>query len=74
MSIYHLPRDVAYDLLGDMAEHSECMAEFGPHLDHSDCDRILADMSPDFPDQIDYSDWYGGEQGYQDGLRWSDFV
>jgi hypothetical protein len=50
------------------------MAEFGPHLDHSDCDRILADMSPDFPDQIDYSDWYGGEQGYQDGLRWSDFV
>jgi hypothetical protein len=26
------------------------------------------------PDERDYSGWYGGERGYQDGLRWSDFI
>lgn len=25
-------------------------------------------------DDTDYSGWYGGERGYQDGLRWSDFI
>jgi len=52
---------------------SECEYEFGYHEDHSDCARMLADMSPEF-DDTDYSDWYGGERGYNDGLRWSDFV
>lgn len=52
----------------------ECLNEFGPHSDHSDCERILADMNAPYPDEIDYSGWYGGERGYNDGLRWSDFV
>ena len=26
-----------------------CMEEFGPHEDHTDCDRIMADMNPEFP-------------------------
>lgn len=52
-----------------------CEFEFGPHEDHSDCDRMLATMSgDDFYDDTDYSDWYGGERGYNDGLRWSDFI
>lgn len=55
-------------------EISECVFEFGEHDDHSDCDRILADMSPEVPDETDYSGWYGGERGYNDGLRWSDFI
>jgi hypothetical protein len=28
---------------------------------------------PQFDDR-DYSAWYGGERGYNDGLRWSDFI
>ena len=74
MSTHHLPRDVAYDLLGDLAPQSECMEEFGPHLDHSSCDWMLHQMSAPYPDETDYSAWYGGEQGYNDGLRWSDFI
>lgn len=72
MSTYHLPRDVQADLMPD--NMPECMDEFGPHLDHKDCDWMLAQMSAPYPDEIDYSDWYGGERGYNDGLRWSDFV
>jgi len=55
-------------------EISQCEFEFGPHSDHSDCARLLDDMSPEVPDEMDYSGWYGGEQGYRDGLRWSDFI
>lgn len=53
----------------------DCTAEFGEH-EHSDECAItlgLMDSASDY-DDTDYSDWYGGERGYNDGLRWSDFV
>lgn len=31
----------------------ECILEFGPHEDHSDCERILADMNVTIPDDFD---------------------
>ena len=58
----------------DRAPVEDCVSEFGEHDEHSDCARILCDMSAPMPDERDYSGWYGGEQGYNDGLRWSDFV
>ena len=63
--------------LFDSGEITECEYEFGPHEDHSDCERMLDDMDADYADDYDdtdYSGWYGGERGYQDGLHWSDFV
>lgn len=37
--------------------------------------RTGCDMcNPTQLDDTDYSAWYGGERGYQDGLRWSDFI
>lgn len=72
-----------FDTMGYTLERSyfdagiitECEFEFGPHDDHSDCEITLAHMSGDaYYDDTDYSDWYGGEQGYRDGLRWSDFI
>lgn len=60
-----------------------CIREFGPHahtVDHP-VERCEQDMyymeygaSDAYEASIDYSDWYGGEQGYRDGLRWSDFI
>lgn len=58
----------------DLGLFQDCLSEFGPHDDHTECEWILAGMSPTYPDETDYSDWYGGERGYQDGLRWTDFV
>lgn len=54
----------------------DCMIEFGMDHDHDpvECERIMADMNHEIPDDRDYSGWYGGERGYNDGLRWSDFV
>lgn len=54
----------------------DCMIEFGMDHDHDPekCERIMADMNPEPYDDTDYSGWYGGERGYNDGLRWSDFV
>lgn len=54
----------------------DCMIEFGLNHEHDpvECERIMADMNTSYPDETDYSDWYGGEQGYNVGLRWSDFI
>lgn len=54
----------------------DCMIEFGMDHDHDavECERIMADMNAPAPDEMDYSGWYGGERGYNDGLRWSDFI
>lgn len=60
--------------LFDAGEISDCEYEFGPHTDHDDCQRMLDTMNGDDYDETDYSDWYGGERGYNDGLRWSDFI
>lgn len=46
----------------------------GPHTFLSDEDNEDFEYEYDMPDMTDYSDWYGGEQGYNDGLRWSDFI
>ena len=56
----------------------DCMIEFGLDHEHdaTECERTMAMMSDplgDYDDR-DYSGWYGGERGYNDGLRWSDFV
>jgi len=53
---------------------TECEFEFGPHDDHSRCDQMLDTMSGTDYDDRDYSDWYGGEAGMENGLRWSDFI
>lgn len=58
----------------DRAPVEDCIPEFGDHDDHKDCVWMLEAMNGDMPSDIDYSGWYGGEQGYNDGLRWSDFV
>lgn len=61
--------------LRDAGLIGDCEFEFGPHDDHSDCDRMVDLMTTyDDYDDTDYSGWYGGERGYQDGLRWSDFI
>jgi len=54
----------------------DCLNEFGEHEhDPEECERIIAGMDSDeYYDDRDYSGWYGEERGYQDGLRWSDFV
>ncbi len=60
--------------LCDAGLNTLCEFEFGPHDEHSDCEWTLDAMNAPYPDERDYSGWYGGERGYQDGLRWSDFV
>lgn len=50
----------------------ECLAEFGPHEDHEDCARIIAEMSAGYPDE--YDTYAGGWYDYEAGLHWSDFV
>lgn len=54
----------------------DCMIEFGMDHDHDavECEQHMALMNEPIPDMTDYSGWYGCEQGYNDGLRWSDFV
>ena len=61
-------------VLFDAGTISRCEFEFGPHDDHDDCERMLYEMNAPMPDETDYSGWYGGEQGYNNGLRWSDFI
>lgn len=39
-------------------------------LNRTGCDMCCP---PEY-DTRDFSDWYGGERGYHDGLHWSDFI
>lgn len=81
MTVYALPKPIRNELLPQTVLEDTstdgwtCFDEFGPHPEHSTCQRVFDLMSnPGYPDEIDYSAWYGGEQGFNDGLRWSDFV
>jgi len=64
-----VPANVPLPCVREFGEHDECTGD-------GDCPALetLWMMNAPYPDETDYSGWYGGEQGYQDGLRWSDFV
>ena len=60
-----------------------CIREFGPHVHTVDQPVSQCEADMDYMEngaawaleaERDYSDWYGGERGYRDGLLWSDFI
>lgn len=48
----------------------DCISEFGPHDDHSDCDRMLAVMRGD-DDVVEQPDRYNDVDEFGQ-LRWVD--
>lgn len=56
----------------DLAIQWDCVIEFGMDHDHDPetCEYNVSLLTPEMPDEADYSGWYD----YDAGLRWSDFV